>query len=221
MFYGNPRINNGDGVYNGGGGGGSFIGFEEKKSNPIDGLEVETIVNVDISQEWTRYAIDYRQGIDVQQYFAGGWPTDHPSAVSRPQMDAKGGLLYPEYTVLNYLQPKLVDGWRIPTTSDFINLCNAIGYGSAWINKCKKADSGLASNSWEGNGLCLDLHPNGYMGDWAQWTNSTTELHFWLDPTENKHCRISYDSKTVENNGTYILSRSAIQAYSIILCRDI
>lgn len=221
MIQNVPSIYNGESIYNQGGGTGSFIGFEEKKANPIEGLEVETIVNADISQEWTRYAIDYRQGIDVQEYFAGSWPTDHPSAVFRPNMDAKSGLLYPQYTVLNYLQAKLVDGWRIPTTSDFINLCNAIGYGNAWINKCKKENSSLAHSSWEGNGLCLDLHPSGCMNDWAVWNNGSTEAWFWLEPTENKVCRISAAAKTVENNGTYIITRSAIKAYPIILCRDL
>ena len=207
-------------IYNQGGGGGSFIGFEEKSGEPIPGLELETIINTVVSQEWTRYAIDYRQGIDVQEYFLGGWPSDHPSAVYRPTMDAKGGLLYPQYTVLNYLQAKLVDGWRIPTTMDFINLCGAIGYGSAWINKCKKENSSLAPSSWEGNGLCLDLHPNGCMNDWTVWYNGP-EVWFWLDPTENKVCRISAADKTVENSSTYIISRNAIRAYSIILCRDV
>ena len=217
MIGNKPSIYNQPSVYNQGGGG-AYIGYPLENDVPLDDDVKLDIVQIQ-DMQWTRHAISYRKGMNVQEYFSGGWPVspNPPGAVYRSTFPANSGILYQQRAVEECIKPNLKNGWRVPTKSDFLNLAALLGgWGSAY--QVRSIDT---NGNYKGLATFSDWVSNGYMSDWTVYSNGTTDFYAWCDPTESKIIHFSYNTATIEDSSSLFPASNASRAYSVVLCRNV
>lgn len=217
MFYGNPRINNGDGLYNGGGG--DVVGPEiGGVKYPVTKIGNQIWITKNIVVSWPGL-LDFSGNVyDNDTNPRSVYPEDKPNFYG--QFGCFFGRLYNGFAVDYIADPNngiLPDGWRVPSQSDLEALVSYIGAANA--NKIKSVgywDGGIFNDDFG-----FSLFPAGWFEkDNGNFKNRASQARIWSATTDSVNSKyyIGVSGSNFYNN-TY--NRNGLRlAASVRVMRD-